>query len=91
MWSFYHVTAKLQDFPSDNEGDFDASLSSDNYNPSESNDSFVTSDSMDSGNSDFKVDAENPKRKDKKAGRTRDRDNTSRKRKARPSKVLQIF
>lgn len=45
----------MQDIPSDNDGDFDASFGSDDYKPgfSESDDSFVTSDSMNSGNSDF--------------------------------------
>lgn len=65
----------MQDIPSDNEGDFDASFDSDNYKPgdSESDDSFVTSDSVGSGDSDFdpEDDEENKKKAAKRKKKTK--------------------
>lgn len=48
----------LQDIASDDDGDFNGSIGSDNFSPgeSESDDSFITSDSGESGNSDYDPD-----------------------------------
>ncbi|XP_034232000.1 aprataxin and PNK-like factor [Thrips palmi] len=74
----------LQDIPSDHEGDFNDSFSSEDYKPgqgSESDDSFVTSDSMGSGDSDF--DPEDEEENEKKAKKRRKKDDNAKKKRAK--------
>lgn len=58
---------QIQDIASDEDGDFNQSMGSDDFSPeeSESDDSFVTSDSADSGNSDYDPEDDEIKKKKK--------------------------
>lgn len=78
--------SKIEDLPSDNEGDFDGSISSDNFHPgNESDDSFITSDSVDTGNSETNSDYTDDEEK-KKASKKKKKTKLGQKRKKKEIK-----